>query len=104
MKKSFVGILSAMFLVAVAQADTALTIGTIPPGPGGPCYDDTDVILNPPRAVGTFTLIGVPGSGSVTSSVAQVVDNIHGRSHLRYDYSVDTSGMQLATNHCLRLL
>jgi hypothetical protein len=104
MKKSFIGILLVMVVTAGAHADTALTIGTIPPGPGGPCYDDTDVILNPPSAVGTFTLPITAGTGSVTSSVAQVADNLHGRSHLRYDYSVDMSGMPLATNHCIRLL
>jgi hypothetical protein len=104
MKKSAIKILLGIVLATSARADTLLTIGTIPPGPGGPCYDDTDVILNPPHASGTFTLPGVSGSGSVTSSVAQVADNLHGRSYLRYDYSVDMSGLPLATNHCIRLL
>jgi hypothetical protein len=103
MKKSAIKILLGIILATSARAGTLLTIGTIPPGPGGPCYDDTDVILNPPHALGVFTLPGV-GSGSVTSSVAQVADNLHGRSYLRYDYSVDMSAMQQATNHCIRLL
>jgi len=99
----FVSLLFNLTL-AMARADTPLTIGTIAPGPGGPCYDDTDVIASPPRATGMFTLPGVAGTGSVTSSVAQVADNIHGRSHLRYDYSVDMTGISPAANHCIRLL
>jgi hypothetical protein len=103
MKIYFIPILLGLAAIT-AWADTPLTIGSVAPGPGGPCYDDTDVVISPPRATGTFTLPGVAGMGSVTSSVAQVADNIHGRSHLRYDYSVDMTGVSPAANHCIRLL
>lgn len=103
MKKTFAVVLVGLAM-ASARADTPLSIGTISPGPGGPCYDDTDLIASPPRATGAFTLPTVAGTGSVTSSVAQVADNIHHLSHLRYDYSVDMTGISPAANHCVRVL
>ncbi len=97
-------IIVALSLTLVVHADTFLTIGTIPPGPGGPCYDDTLVVPNPPVATGNFTLSGVTGTGVVHSAFSTVVDNIHGQQHPRYSYSVDMSALPVATNHCVRLL
>lgn len=105
MKKSSIEILLVLFLSTLARADTPLVIGDVPPGsPGGPCYDDTLIVQNPPHATGTFTLNGVSGTGTVSSGVTYVADNIHGQDHMRYGYSVDMSGMPAATNHCVRLL
>jgi Chaperone of endosialidase len=104
MKNTFVQILLGVFVATAAHADTSLTVGSVSPGAGGPCWDDTLVVPNPPSATGTFTLPGVSGSGTVSSIVSYVADNVHGQQHLRYNYSVDMSGMSAAANHCVKLL
>ena len=93
-----------MLLALAARADTALTIGAFAPGPGGPCYDDTLLVQNPPQATGNFTLPGVSGTGVVNSIVHYVVSNPTSQSWIRYDYSVDMSGISPAANHCIKLL
>ena len=104
MQKRLLQVLVGLTAVASARADTPLTIGSVSPGVGGPCWDDTLVVPNPPSAVGTFTLPGVGGAGILNSIVAVVVDNLHGQQHLRYNYSMDLSGLSAAANHCIKLL
>jgi len=104
MKKNLVQILLSLSVAIASRADTPLSIGSVPPGPGGPCYDDTLVVLNPPSATGTFTLSGVSGTGMVSSIVSYVADNVHEQQHTRYTYSIDMSGMSAATNHCIKLI
>src|SRR5664279_5450708 len=104
MKKIITRMLLIACVVTSARANTPLTVGVVSYGIGGPCWDDTLVVANPPAATGTFTLPGVNGSGVINSSVAYVVDNVHGQQHLHYVYSVDMSAMSTTANHCVKLL
>ncbi len=103
MKKIAFALLPGLLGLAAAWADTPLTVGVVNYGVGGPCWDDTLVVPNPPSATGTFTLPGLSGNGVLKSALATRVDNLHGRQYLQYTYSLDLSALPQA-NHCIRLL
>ena len=105
MKKIVVQILLVACVAASARANTPLTIGNITLiGLGGPCWDDTLLVESPPTASGSFSLNGVSGTGTVNSSAAFVADNVHGKQHVLYTYSLDMNSMSPAPNHCVKLL
>lgn len=104
MKTRYVLLIAGFSIITCAStlADTPLTIGNVAPGVGGPCYDDTLVVQNPPSATGTFSLPTANGTGTVNSIVAYVADNAHGQQHLRYTYTINLSGISAPSSHCIK--
>jgi hypothetical protein len=106
MKKIGIQILLGLLAMASARADTALTVGGVELIiPGGPCWDDTSITPPlPPTASASFTLPGVSGTGTLLSGASLVLDNVRLEKHFLYSYSLDLTGMTLATGHCVKLL
>ena len=105
MKKTMTLLLLAALTAASAHADTPLTIGKVALiGVGGPCWDDT--IPDASTLNSTFTLNGVSGNGTLTSSSVTVVNNsiFNGGNYSFYRYSLDLSGMTSPGSHCISLL
>ncbi len=104
MLKRTTRLIPILLLAVAARADTPLTVGMVDAGVGGPCWDDTLVVLNPPSATGTFALPGVSGTGIINSTVAYVDNNILHQQHLLYKYSISLGQMSPSANHCLKVL
>lgn len=96
--------LGLLLLVAVARANTTLSVGNVTfyMG-GGPCWTDTLLSPSPLTESNSFTLTGASGTGFVSSYEAEVADDVRLTDHYLYTYSLNLSGMS-GSGHCVSLL
>jgi uncharacterized coiled-coil protein SlyX len=101
-KKITVRILLGLLAVAVARADTSLTIN--PTTPYG-CLQNAS-IWNPPLTMdSSFSLTGVSGTGTLHSGINASAPSFGFPPEIYFfNYTIDLSALPAATNHCVKLL
>jgi hypothetical protein len=102
MKKIAAQILLGLYMIAIARANTTLTISGTPPYA---CFQNANIYQTPLQASGNFSLTGVTGTGTFQSSVpASVPTFSFPPVAYLYNYTLNVSGLPSTTNHCLTLL